>query len=77
MERNDSIKVWYQSNFKTDELGEDLNPDSSFTDLVANLPNVYDYIGGGDSIVRERIFTELASRMNVDYNVIYNKWLEI
>jgi len=71
----ENIKNWYKSEFTTDELGEEINPNATFEELKNNLPNVYDYLKVGDSIIRERVFSELAERMNVDYDVIYTKWL--
>lgn len=69
------IKTWYKSKFTTDELAEEINPTATFEELKNNLPNVYDYLGVADSIIRERVFSELAERMDVDYDVIYNRWL--
>jgi len=71
-----TIKNWYVSVFTTDELREEINPNATFEELKNNLPNVYDYLGIDDSIVRERVFSELAKRMNVDYDVIHYKWLK-
>jgi hypothetical protein len=70
-----NIKNWYESEFTTDELGKEINPNATFEELKDNLPNVYDYLDLEDSIVRERVFTELAEIMNVDYDLIYHKWL--
>jgi hypothetical protein len=70
-----NIKNWYESQFTTDELGKEINPNATFEELKDNLPNVYDYLKVEDSIVRERVFTELAEIMNVDYDVIHYKWL--
>ena len=71
----ENIKNWYKSEFTTDELGEEINPNATFEELKNNLPNVYDYLNVFDSLVRERVFCELSEKMNVDYNVICNKWL--
>ena len=71
----ENIKNWYKSEFTTDELGEEINPEATFELLKDNLPNAYDYLTVHDSIVRERCFVELSNRMGVDYDVIYNKWL--
>lgn len=73
----ENIKNWYKSEFPTDELAEEINPNATFEELKVNIPNVYNYLDVYDSIVRERVFSELANRMNVDYDVIYNKWLKI
>jgi|TARA_B110000444_G_C18299111_1_gene348744 hypothetical protein len=71
----ENIKNWYKSEFTTDELGEEINPKATFKELKDNLPNVYDHLTVGDSIVRERCFLELSNRMGVDYDEIYYKWL--
>ena len=70
-----SIKEWYQSEYKDDELGEEIYDFSTFEELKENIPNVYDYLGVYDSIVRERVFSRLSEIMNVDYDVIYTEWL--
>lgn len=73
-----SIKEWYMSAFPTDELGCELNDSSTFAHLLTALDNgqdVYDVLGVGDSIIRERVFRQLSEMMNVDYSYIYNKWL--
>ena len=70
-----NIKKRYIKNYPSDELGKDINPKVTFKELKENLHNVYEYLNVYDSLVRERIFTELSKRMNVDYDIIYNKWL--
>jgi hypothetical protein len=37
---------------------------------------VYEALGVCDSLVRERVFGELAKIMNVDYDCIYEQWLK-
>ena len=74
----DKIKLWYQEKFTTDELGAYLS-DCTFEDLHKDLTvgkDVYDTMGVGDSLVRERVFEELANRMSVSYEVIYRMWLD-
>lgn len=71
------IKNYYLDAFPNDELGKDINPDATFIGLTSALSDgddVYDYIGVGDSIVRERVFGKLADIMGVPYNVIYKMW---
>jgi len=72
---NINIQSWYLKEFSTDELGREINPKATFKDLFINVQQVYDYLNVYDSLVRERVFSELAKRMNVDYSVVYNKWL--
>lgn len=76
---NTNIKEYYLKTFPTDELGYELNDNITFSDLFIALDNykdVYEFLGVDDSIVRERVFGELSVVMNVDYNYIYNQWLE-
>lgn len=72
------IKEWYQQNHPTDELGSEIKEDITFNDLFRALENnkdVYAFINVCDSLVRERLFQELANIKKVDYNVVYNLWL--
>lgn len=74
-----NIKQWYTAEYKTDELGYDINDNITFTDIYCVLlahEDVYNKIGVCDSIIRERIFDKLASLLNVEYDAIYKKWLE-
>lgn len=78
MKAKGSIKRAYQMLYSYDELGYELN-DVTFDDVFRTLDNyesVYKLIGVYDSIVRERIFSMLAVIMDVEYNYIYNQWLE-
>jgi hypothetical protein len=72
-----SIKTWYQANYPTDDLGDDLN-DVSFKDLLNAMNDfieVYEFIGVHDSVVRERLFERLSDLMGTDYLYIYNLWV--
>jgi len=71
----ENIKQWYQSEYHSDELGNEINSLANFKDLENNIHNVYEYLGVCDSIVRERVFSKLANRLNLDYWDIYNQWL--
>ena len=71
------IKVWYTTIYPHDELGEILN-NVTFYELSNCLDrhkDVYEFLGVGDSIIRERVFNQLAIIMNVGYDYIYNQWL--
>jgi hypothetical protein len=73
-----TIKDFYLNNYPTDELGVELNEKATFAGLVTILfgdMDVYDYIGVGDSLVRERLFSELANQLNASYDYVYNLWL--
>lgn len=74
---HNNIKEWYKATYKDDELGDNIN-EVSWSDLWEHLlkgDDVYDVIGVGDSIVRERLFEELADSMKVHYDVVFYTWL--
>ena len=73
-----TIKDFYLNEYPTDELGIELDTKATFAGLVTQLfgdGDVYDYIGVHDSLVRERLFTELAKQLNKPYDFVYNLWL--
>lgn len=75
---NDLVKDWYKSEYPSDELGDEINSNITFNDVFEALDNykdIYKLLGVGDSIVRERVFDELADIMGVDYDYIYGQWL--
>lgn len=74
-----TIKEFYLNNYPSDELGLELKEKSTFLGLLNELINnkdIYDYIGVYDSLMRERIFSELSKQLNTDYDYIYNLWLK-
>ena len=76
---DEKVKDWYVKEYPTDDMGEDIDPEVSFMDVFHALDNyedIYDVLGVGDSIIRERVFTELADRMDVDYDYIFDQWLK-
>lgn len=75
---NMKIKEWYMQEYPNDELGEELKENVTFMDLFNALDrhkNIYELIGVGDSVIRERLFTKLAKIMEVDYDYIYEQWI--
>ena len=76
--KNMTIKDFYLKKYPTDELGVELNEKATFAGLVTILfgdMDVYEYIGVGDSLVRERLFAELANQLETSYDYVYNLWL--
>ena len=68
-----SIREYYQGAFPDDELGERIT-DISFKQFYKELKahkDVYDLVGVGDSIIRERLFNKLAEISGKDYSEIY------
>ena len=74
-----NIKEFYLNTYPTDELGVELIETATFVGLLDVLHNntkdVYDYIGVGDSIIRERVFERLAEILEMPYDYVYNLWL--
>ena len=52
-------------------------PDVTFAQTVESLHggDVYDRLGVGESVVRERVFAELSARIGCGYDDIYDAWL--
>ena len=71
---------WYKEKYPNDDWAiENLNRGITFQDVFECLQvgyDIYALLGAGDSIVRERVFTELATLMDCDYEHIYYQWLD-
>jgi len=73
-----TVKEFYLKNYPSDGLGVEINENVTFVGLLNTLQfkgDVYDFLGVYDSVVRERVFEELAYQQQVSYNVIYDLWL--
>ena len=71
-----SIKKWYVKAYPTDDLGPELVGNfAGALETMAKGGDIYDYMGVGDSIVRERLFTCLSEMLGLDYDHIYELWL--
>lgn len=73
-----SIREWYIYEFPEDDLGEEIDEFITFKDAYRYMKlgkDIYDLLGVDDSIIRERVFSELAKRENVSYDDIYYLWL--
>jgi hypothetical protein len=74
-----TIKQFYLENYPTDDMGNDIKDDATFVGFVTELfgdGDVYKYIGVSDSLVRERLFEELAKQLNKPYDFVYELWLK-
>ena len=74
----DYVHDWYTATFPEDNLGYELPFSLTFQDVVDAIPQgkVYEVLGVDDSIVRERVFEELADMLGVGYGVIYDAWID-
>ena len=73
-----NVKKWYIETYPTDECGHYLSDTADFEGVYKTLLNgedVYDYIGEGDSVIRERVFTKLCDILRCDYDEIYSMWV--
>ena len=74
-----TIKQFYLEMYPTDDMGKDIKDDATFVGLVTQLfgdGDVYDYLGVYDSLIRERLFSELAKQLKTSYDYVYNLWLK-
>lgn len=73
-----SIRDWYIRAFPSDQLGYRINPLATFAGAVkcmADGGDIYKYLGVGDSLVRENVFSKIAAITGVDYDAVYDLWL--
>lgn len=73
-----NVKETYKHCYPTDVLGDSLDEYISFAQVLARMQegeDFYNIIKVEDSIVREHIFSILASVGGVKYDDIYTMWL--
>lgn len=78
MKENSSVRDAYMELYSDDELAHKIN-DVTFYDVFKTLDSYgsfYKLIGVYDSLIRERIFSMLAVVMVIDYEYIYDQWLQ-
>lgn len=72
------IRDWYVQAYPTDDLGLEIDSHITFLDVFDALDHyqdVYQTIGVGDSVIRERVFAQLAKIMGTPYEYVFNQWL--
>ena len=75
--QKENVKIWYLSEFPEDELGDEISPSATFKGAQKNLGSIYKCMEVHDSVVRDRVFSELSERMGVSYAEIYDQWLNL
>lgn len=71
-----SIKEWYVKEYPNDPLGPRLaGTFGSAMQCILFGNDFYAYVSVADSLVRERIFRKLSEMLGVEYDEIYNLWL--
>ena len=77
--KDTKVKDWYKKSFPSDSLGDEIPSKLTFGKIFDSITNDgevgYNWFVN-DSIVRERIFDEMTRVFNVDYDFIYDKWLD-
>lgn len=74
-----TVRDWYMAAYPTDDMGAELNGSLTFSELVAGDTfdqDIYEVLGVGDSLVRERVFQETASRTGASYQDVYEYFIE-
>jgi hypothetical protein len=75
-----SIKEWYIKAFPDDEVGQEINDHITFEEAYHALKtgnSFYKVVGDHiDTVIRERIFTEMSYLFKVSYDEIYNLWID-
>ena len=74
-----NVRAWYLEVYPDDELGPSIDPGLNFEDIFRALDSykdIYKVLKVDDSLVRERVFTELADIMQVPYSYVYEQWLK-
>lgn len=72
------IRNWYMKQFPTDDMGQEISASATWRGLFETLDrykDVYEYLCVGDSIIRERVFEQLAKIIKMPYSYIYDQWL--
>lgn len=73
-----NVREWYIETYPHDELARSISENVIFEDVFDTLDrrkDVYRLLGVTDSIIRENIFSELATIMEVNYDYIYDQWM--
>ena len=67
--------------FPTDLCGSDISEGATFRDCIASFDDptgkaLYDTLGVLDSVVRERVFDEIAKSTGQPYGSVYDAWID-
>ena len=71
------IHDWYRKNYPNDELGKNINH-VGFQETYQNMnkgKDFYKTVGVSDSVVRERVFSQMAKENKTSYDNVYNRWM--
>lgn len=72
------VRDWYIKNHPYDLEGLHIDETVTFNELITALnadQDFYKVIGIEDSMIRENVFKKIADILDVDYQVVYDKWI--
>ena len=73
------IREFYLEAYPSDDMGKGINPKATFVGLLNELfvgRDVYEYLYVYDSIIRERVFEQLAEELGLGYEYVYKLWYD-
>ena len=65
----------YHNRYPTDPIYADMKSSATLERIKKEPWKVYDIMGVGDSLARERVFEMIEEKYGIDYNDIYEAWL--
>ena len=74
-----TVKHWYCDHFPSDPLGDELNPETTFLQIIVAFTvktgdMVYDCLGVHDSVLRSHVFSEIARITRTEPHEVYEAW---
>jgi hypothetical protein len=74
--KDTKIKTWYKKEYRRDKDTIEMMSDKVIFEDIYNEPwRVYELLDVDESDVREKVFAKTAEVYEVEYEVIYYKWL--
>lgn len=72
-----TLRAYYISTYPDDELGLELKRVKIYKALERFIDgeDIYDIMGVGDSLIRERVFDIFCELYGMDYELLYQHWL--
>jgi hypothetical protein len=74
--KTQKIKTWYKKEYRKDKDTIEMMSNTPTFENIYNEPwRVYELLDVDESDVREKVFAKTAEVYEVEYEVIYYKWL--
>ena len=79
MAKSKDLRKWYVKTYPDDDLGKDLRTGitlKTIWELMNQNYDFYEIVGGdADSVIRERVFEEIAKENSIEYSDVYDIWM--